>query len=193
MRILPPRRVDRVSRALARIWPAVALSIAFLSGATAQTLPGTGPATATPAPAEVTRSGPAGRAALVYFYSPCPPGLYRLRPTITANGRELATLRCNKYFYAAAAPGTYTFCVNKKKCATLEVRTGLPYYFRVPPHTLGYGLDPIPAVTGGGDVAAMGPLDSKLLAAPEVVATDANAPPASMLTPGDVNRKGSGR
>lgn len=170
-------------------------------------LPGTGPATlpGTGAPAQLSGTGgpssnaastsSAGGRALVLFYGTCPKGrafaIYNA--TVSANGRELAKLGCNTYFYSVAAPGAYTFCVNKKKCQTADVKAGMSYYYQLPAKTIGYGLDPVPPRTGDQAVQTLAPLASKRIIAADLVSVDSATPPAAVLTPGDGNRKGSGR
>jgi len=92
-----------------------------------------------------------------------------------------------------AAPGAYTFCVNKKKCQTADVRAGMFYYFRIPAKTIGYGLDAVPVLTGDRDVQELSPLASKRIIAPDLVSVDSASPPAAVLTPGDGNQKERGR
>jgi hypothetical protein len=170
-------------------------------------LPGTGPAAlpGTGAPAQLPPAGTpssgaastssAGGRALVLFYGTCPQGraftIYNA--TISANGRDLAKLACNTYFYSVAAPGAYTFCVNKKKCQTADVRAGLSYYFHVPAKMIGYGLDAVPVRTGDQAVQTLSPLASKRIIAGDLVSVDSGSPPTAVLTPSDGNQKGRGQ
>jgi hypothetical protein len=169
-----------------------------LPGTGPAALPGTGapaqlPGTGTPS-SPVASSASAGGRALVLFYGTCPKGaLVRYNATISANGRELAKLSCDSYFYSVAAPGSYSFCVNKNKCQTADVRTGLSYYFHVPAKMIGYGLDAVPALTGDRTVRELSPLESKRIIATDLVSVDSASPPASLLTPGDPGQKGRGR
>ncbi len=157
------------------------------------TLPGTGPATlpgAGPAAAPATAgsgrgasTGSSGRAVLM-FYGTCPKGsLVIYNATISANGRKLAKLACDSYFYSIAAPGSYSVCVNGKKCQTSEVQAGQSYYFHVPAKMIGYGLSAVSAMTGDLAVRSLAPLDSKRFIAAEVVSVDSASPPAVVLMP----------
>ena len=132
--------------------------------------------------------------ALVVFYGTCPKGALTIyKATIAADGRALARLACDSYFYTVAAPGMYTFCVNGKQCQTPELHPGLSYFFKVPARMIGYGLDPVLPQIGENDIRALSPLESKRFLAPDLVSADMNRAPASVLTPNGPKQKGGRR
>jgi hypothetical protein len=118
----------------------------------------------------------------VTFYGTCPKGVFAIyNATVSAEKEKLAKLACNTHFYSLAEPGTHTFCVNNKNCITTQLYPNTPYYFRVPAHTIGYGLEMVAATIGSVEVSSLKPLESKRHFATSLVSIDLNRPPASFL------------